>query len=582
MRETSEEPNPESLEPEDAGFPEGTELVHHVSNSAARRRARRLAPGAIFLSVLVVLGAFIFVVMPLPAFGASTISGDGPQVCEHCPDGESGCIPNCGPPPPPCSPQYVDISIIDVSVTSSSTNGTMAAISWQESPDFSTTDTFLDWGNTTSEAFTQPAPYTGSTVTLTLNFLEPGTKYYFTIVANPASASCTVVYEPGSYSSSFTTVSDSSLTVSGTVSAVINGQTESPPAGTMVIIHCTGWEPTDVETYDLGVAGEGDPNTWFNYTLTNSNGGYSFDVAMDSQIYGESGSICGIYGRYYAVQTENVPVFYVGGTEYASQATWTGVWNESIVTWAPQVVNVGLPNTYVSGFLPMTYDFTNSSYTLFTVSSDSTMTTSESYALSVQGAISGVSVGGGTSYSTDAFVETQSVTPGVTGDSFVIQQEYEVTGTMVFNAISGRSITLFPDFYEPSGTIGSGPTSVSDWMSRPACNSDPGVVICRDFEGSQPFSATMTSGGSLTLGSSFDVAVSEGIDIPGLGTGITTVTDSYTTTFTSATSYSVEISVAPPSGVCYGFEYEFQGDSSESDGVVAHVWNIGDQPQSDC
>jgi hypothetical protein len=318
------------------------------------------------------------------------------------------------------------------------------------------------------------------------------------------------------------------------------------------------------------------------YTHTGSNG--AFQLAMGVLSGSNYVNLCDQAG----VATV-VTIMTAGQTicdlynQCASGSSWGGIgtWNATFVVWDRPFVDADIPSNYVSGFIPMTYDFTNSSYVQFSITSSSTFTTTESYNLSVQGAVSGLSIGGGTSYSASTSVFTSSTISGVTGDSFVLQQSYLTSGTWVFNALFNRVIRLFPDYYAPYVT-GSGPTNVSDWLSRPACGSDPGVVICEAYEASTPFSRTMLAGGSYTLGSSFDVGVTASYDIDGLVAVSAGFKVDYSTSFTSSTSYGISFTVSPPSGVCYGFEYEFQGDGSGTSGVVAHVWNLGDQPQSEC
>jgi hypothetical protein len=515
----------------------------------AHRRARRLAPGVVGLCLVMILATFVFLIVPSP------VAADPLKVCQQCPNNPSLCQPNCGSLPP-CPGNYM-LYIGSGMLTITSTNASIQFWLLSTSGETSALSS-LTWGPNTNYAFTalnnQGVGTTGS-VTAFIDYLDPSATYYYHV---HAWTSCTDSSGPhqytGDYYGSWTQAADPSPApfnyyIQGTVRDT-NGV--SAPANIFVQATC-----------EDGGGGFG------NGTKTNSAGYYSMNLLM--------GNWCANHGGY-VVQVRNQVLNVNGG--YSSQ--WGGRWNETIVIWAPQVVNFYLPLDYVSGFVPLTYDFTNSSYVLFTVSGSSTFTTQEGYALSIQGAISGVSVGGGTSYSASASATTQSTVPGVTGDSFVMQQEYSVTGTMVFNAVDGRQVSLFPNFYQPSGTIGSGPTTVSDWLPRPACNSDPGVVYCVDFEGSQPFSNSMSAGGSYTLGSSFNWGISESVDIPGLGPVSASVTESYTTSFTSSTSYTISFSVASPSNVCYGFEYVYQGDNSGAYGVVAHVWNLGNQPQSDC
>jgi hypothetical protein len=518
-------------------YPKPVSVQGRRSQGPPRSRGRRGSSRVLLKTGLILFLALI--VWASTSVGLVSASPDHPCICPQC--GPEICGGGGGSCPLPYS-----LSLQSATVTNA-TNSTV--FFWLTSASGeSSASAVLSWGTSTSYGYSQSGVAdTSSRYATPLNFLDPNTKYDYKVTASTSctDSSGTHTYG-GSTSGSWTTGSDSATSMTG----VIYNTAE-------------GTAPPNQEVY-LGCFSSTGKLATQNYAYTRTGGTYTVSVGSYS---------CASY----AIEYENWGV--INGQ---SAPVWKGEWNETIVVYAYGDYNLYVPSNYVSGFIPMTYDFTNSSYALFTVTSSSTLTTAESYALSVQGAIAGVGVGGGTSYSTDAYIATESSTPGVTGDSFVMQQEYDVSGNMVLNAVAGRAVTLFPVFYTPNGNIGSGPTTVSDWLPRPACGSDPGVVFCRDFEGSQPFTDTMTSGGSYTLASSFNVAVSESINIPGLGTGSASVSDSYTTSFTSSTSYSVELSVAPPSGVCYGFEYEFQGDNSDNYGVVAHVWNLGDQPQGEC
>lgn len=490
------------------------------------------------------------------SFKSWETSGDASVVCSTC---SSTTLKTTDPNGLHYSGTVSECMAGSVSFTSSFvTQATNATIYFDPTlpPGCSTTVTVtLTWGNTTSYPFTAVSKgqyASGSQYSVFLDYLQPGKTYDYKLVGTSTG------FSQGTLTGSNTTGSEQSYfnTWGTTIRGLVHDVNNNPaPPGVYVEVTCT--------------AG----NDFF-WGTTNSVGAYDITV-VDSA----GKPACSDSNGYYVVQVLTMPHLLGTSGQYSTQ--WSGRWNETIVVWDLQFVNLFLPINYVSGYIPMTFDFTNSTYVLFTVTTSSTLTTSESYARSVQGAIHGIGVGGGTSYSSSAFVTTQSSYPGVTGDSYEMLQEYDVSGTEVFSMLN-RAVTLFPEFYEPSGSISSGPTSLADWLTRPACNSNPGVVYCIDFEGSQPYSNSMTSGGSYTLSSSFNLGITGSPDIPGIGTLSASVSDSYTTTLTSVTSYTVSFTVSSPSNVCYGFEYEFQGDNSGTSGVVAHVWNLGDQPLGNC
>jgi len=413
------------------------------------------------------------------------------------------------------------------------------------------------WGPNTNYPYTAA---TGQTFVLgvtypadSLSYLIPSTTYYYKIVATAycTDSAGTHTYT-GTLTGSWTTPADAVQTISGT------------------IYDANGAVDTSGDLYvSIGCVSGGTPG----WTLTSTTGTYGVTVYN-----AYSGWACNSQG--YVVSLENYPVDWTQELGVDS-GVWVNHWNETIVVPAPQVVNFYLPMNYVSGFVPMTYDFTNSPYTTYTISSSSTFTTQVSYGLSISGAIDGVSVGGGTSYQSSMTATQSSTYTGPTGDSVILQEKFLVTGTEVFNGFN-RVVSLFPTYYEASGTIGSGPTSVADPLTQPACNTAPNILYCIDIDGQ--YQHSMSDGGSVTMSSSFNVGVSIPLDIPEIGITSGSVSASYTISFTTSNSasYSVGFTVNPPAGECYGFEWEYQGDNSNTNGMVAHVWNLGSEPASDC
>jgi hypothetical protein len=152
--------------------------VPHRSRAATRRRAHWLVPGAILLSVLVVLGAFIFMAVPLPASASYAPSSDGPQVCEHCPSGETGCIPNCGPPPPPC--QGASIGSVDVAYQNQSSITRQVWVNWTVGGSGEPT-TFFYWYLPGGSDLPSPSYDLSGNSGINLNALTSGTTYDYEV-----------------------------------------------------------------------------------------------------------------------------------------------------------------------------------------------------------------------------------------------------------------------------------------------------------------------------------------------------------------------------------------------------------------
>ena len=169
----------------------------------ARRRTRRLAPGAIALSLLMVAGVFV-VVAP----------------------GSAMASPNS---PPPVYPFFVVMSTW-VNATSATINYTAACSGYSPFT--------VEWGNTTNPtSFTQQATYSSSTLTgsLWLNFLEPSTTYDYKLIGGTTCPHHYGIYK--ATQGSFTTPADYATYLSGTVNLQGAG---AAPTGTIVEAYCLG------------------------------------------------------------------------------------------------------------------------------------------------------------------------------------------------------------------------------------------------------------------------------------------------------------------------------------------------------
>jgi hypothetical protein len=441
------------------------------------------------------------------------------------------------------------------------TNATNVTIQYMvsSSSGFNWAYTNVSWGPNQSYPYraetNQWVNNAGTYTNVLIDYLNPSTTSYFSFVGWAYcidNSGHQYIYR-GTGSGQWTTGSEQTyynqwgITIRGTVRDPNGG---NPGANLFVMVACTAG------TNSYG-------------TTTGSRGSFVIDVW---NWLGQPA--CTAVGANYAVEVANWPVS-LGGSGVSGQ--WKNRWNETVVVPAPQFVNFYLPLDYTSGYIPTTYDFTNSSNVLFSVSSQSTFTTSESRSLSIQGAIDGFSGSYGTYTDSATSTTFQSTIAGVQGRSFYMAEQFLTSGTEVFNGIS-RTLNFFPTYFEATGNYSSGATGTPDWMPRPACGSQPGVVFCDWRQSSSPSTYSMTQGGSATLSSNFNVGVSVPIDIPGIGDFTSGISDSYTTGLTSATSFTVGFSYTYPNpNLCYGYEYVFEGDNSGTYGVVVHVWNLGTQ-----
>jgi hypothetical protein len=206
----------------------------------ACRRTRRLAPGVVMVCLVMIFSSFLFVIAPPGAIASGTVT-TGPD-CQRCPSG-SGCEPNCGGGGCPEGTIVVTSSI--------SAKPTEVWINWTTNMGSTSS---MSWGNTTSYSYNPVSNSYGSSWSIFINYLSPGSTYYYTIVA---SLSC---YTSGGSTGKFSTGSDSLTTISGTV---YDAKTlATAPANTIVEVWCVH-----------------NPNSWYVWGYTNSNGYYSLNVA---------------------------------------------------------------------------------------------------------------------------------------------------------------------------------------------------------------------------------------------------------------------------------------------------------------
>jgi hypothetical protein len=204
------------------------------------RRTRRLAPGVVAISLLMMLGTLAFVI---PA--AATADSPDINVCDG-------------------------IFSISSSVSSQSTSATIYFTPSITPPQYCNlaTKITLTWGNSTSystTALSSASETAGTQYNYILDFLQPSTTYYYHIHGTSS-------YGSYDYYGSWGTGSDSSTTISGTVYDAKTGATA--PANTIVEVWCIA-----------------NPNSNYVWGYTSSSGTYSLNVGgLDCAKYGSGGA----------------------------------------------------------------------------------------------------------------------------------------------------------------------------------------------------------------------------------------------------------------------------------------------------
>jgi YVTN family beta-propeller protein len=445
--------------------------------------------------------------------------------------------------------------IVGVRETPPQQNATNVTLAWTTSS--SGTNSTVVWGSSATQlAYTTYPSGSASSPRLFINYLQPAKTYSFLVSERAAG------YVPSLWQGSWTTSGDSMSYVSGEVYNASGGQGSGShvrPSNMWVQVSC--------EKYPSAYS---EDSNWWGYSETSESG--MFNVSTSVYYLGFLIGTNPCSNSAYVVSVDNY------GNNGSS--TWNSQWNETIVTWAPQTVDFFLPDNYVSPKIPMTFDFTNLTNSVYNLTTSSTFTNTESNNLTISAAIDGLSVGGGAYRQTIRSQTTTQILPGAWNETYWYGEEFFTSGTEVFSVLN-RSVNFFPDYFESANDEAYGGSNQADWTTTPppACDSSPAVYCVWGMAPST--GAIMTVGGSLTLGSSFDVGVSVPVDIPGIGTLTTALGTSYTTTFTSQTSWAISFYWKHPDSVhCYGVELYYQGGNAtgatSGTGISMHAWYLGE------
>jgi hypothetical protein len=364
-------------------------------------RARRSWIHAVTLFVVIAALTCAVIAVPMPAAAGPS----GPCLtcvclrCGSCPTGSSLGL--------------------TVSVQASSTNVT---VDWEPTIDLLVgTWANVTFGNTTSYGFSavNNSYASGSNVNgVDIDFLEPETTYYYKIVAWGYCDGSPKEYYHQTYTGSWTTYSDSSETISG---QVVDANGAAAPSGIELEVRCA-------DTTALGI----------DYPSTSAGGYNSVQLLGNLEDCEQDGG--------YLVTAYAQPT--LSGAGYAS---WPDHWNETIVTWAPQVVNFDVPVNYLSSYVPTILDYADSpaaqGYTDITAATGAGVSESYTYSWSVGAQVLGISGGASGSQTTS---EGRSWQSGIENNEGILcyAVQYDVSGTAQFTAQS-REWSFSQDNFDP-------------------------------------------------------------------------------------------------------------------------------------
>jgi hypothetical protein len=466
-------------------------------------------------------------------FAGGVVRAGGQVICSPC----TPCDPN-GCTSGPCPSGSITISH---SIQHNATNATITFMI-SKSSQIPVGVFNLSWGPTTAyqynyvtgEGLGNSTPYVAF-----INYLAPSTAYYYEIQGWLSCKSSGVWHNyHGSYSSSWTTGSDSWNFISGTV-VDVNDSTGWP---TMPIgIECNLGPESTFHTAELGAeAGSGGPAGTGSNWVPNL---YSYNITVPTDNACNSYTVT-VYNSFCINSTSIFQYYWSSECGGDTGPLWEGHWNESITVPAPQFVNFGLPTT-VTTWIPLAMGFVhNSSGGNVRIALENSATYSSTWS---------ETYGDVYTYSSASWA-TSGTEGDVLNQNVEMYGQYNVTGMVIANMAGNRTpfeenIQYWgvPSHVKDSPYTAADPYNLSDFSKTTCSPGGTGSTYKISLTKDSYWNATINSSGSegsevkagvyLTFGVGVGVGLDFGLTGIGVGVGVDVEFNLVDTTLAMTSSY---------------------------------------------
>jgi hypothetical protein len=420
----------------------------------------------------------------------------------------------------------------------------------------------LVWGNSTKYAFSALSNVdyqdTSKWNPVFLNYLEPNSTYYYKLTATDPSEN--TVTKTGSWA----TGADSMTTFSGTI-----GDANGTSLPSVVQVRDTCVDPAP-KNYAMAYFDAVVDKTYH----------YSMSQPFYASTINESTARC----------NGGFLVYFQQNPSYE----WADVWNESFVTYAPQVVNFDLPMNYVVQDIPEILEFSNArpGYSTLSYEESITSTTTWTNTISVNGGVSGgalIPAEAGGTYET-ATTATQSITTQITytstNGSLEVFNTYWTSGMVEFNALT-RQVTIAD--VTPYGAELNGEQTnygVGDWLN--ATSTAKGVYPLDNWDQltltpGESRSENITMTGSNAVSTSVSLSVGFQLEIGGISAQVG-LSLGWSTGVSTSYSHALGWEIGVPNGgttSCFTV-YGQGGSASQDTATIIGVWEYSPNSKGSC